>query len=314
MKNKTRLKTIIKITGRILLILSVFFVTYKIYKLGFDFSVVNNIPKIVGMTAVSLIFNVLSTLVLALAWGRWIVFFSSSKVNYSDAITIYGKSGIGKYLPGNVMHYVERNLFAAEYGLSQKKIAFSSVMEIAGQIVSAIVVSAFLLPMSYKRRIADVLHIDYKTVGMIVLLCFAIALIAVVLLIKKTKLRELLNGYKLSDFIFTSVSALLAGIICLLLNGGGMCALWIGLSENIPEPADIMLVLSSFSSAWVCGFVIPGAPGGIGVREAILTVLLEGVMEGPILAFLVIAHRVVCIIGDFMIYGIVCIHQLYSHK
>jgi len=34
------------------------------------------------------------------------------------------------------------------------------------------------------------------------------------------------------------------------------------------------LCVSGFSLAWVLGFVTPGAPGGVGVREAVFVVLV----------------------------------------
>ncbi len=308
MKNKN-IKLFIKIAGRILVILSVIFVAYKIYKLGFDLSVVEDVPKFTGMSLIALVFNMLSTLVLALAWGRWISFFSKSKVNKLDAVTIYGKSAIGKYLPGNIMHYVERNLFAAEYGLSQKKIALSTVMEIVGMIVSSVLLSIILLPTSDKLKISETLGFDLGLVGLTAVIVVALIIVFGVLLIRKTGLYNVLKEYKFSDFIVSFLLALLAGIACLLLNGGGMVALWIGLQDIVPGISDMRHILSSFSAAWVCGFVLPGAPGGIGVREAVLTVLLEDMVAGQILVFLIIAHRIICIIGDFAFFAMVSLHK-----
>ena len=74
MKNKT-LKNLVKTAGRILLVLSVFFVGYKIYNLGIDFSVVTDIPRFLFMAFLALVLNVLSTFIQALVWGRWISFF-----------------------------------------------------------------------------------------------------------------------------------------------------------------------------------------------------------------------------------------------
>ena len=120
--------------------------------------------------------------------------------------------------------------------------------------------------------------------------------------------------YKSSDCIFTILTALAAGSMCLLLNGGGMIALLIGLQDFSLDLFVAQRILSSFSTAWICGFVIPGSPGGIGVREAILTMLLEDLVDGPKLVFLIIAHRLVSIIGDFLFCVIVSIPNNIKHK
>ncbi len=297
------------------MILSVVFVVYKISRLGFNLSVVGNVPAFLGMSFLALVCNIISTFILALAWGRWIAFFSSSAIKYSDVITIYGKSSIGKYLPGNVMHYVERNLFAAEYGLSQKKIAVSSLMEIGGQVFSAIVISLILLPRSYVIKVIDILNGNYRNIiialfviGM--LLCIA----AAAFVIRKVNIKDVLKGYKASAFVLTLLTAIIGVSASLILNAVGMTSVWMSLKETVADADSIRQVISSYSAAWVCGFVIPGAPGGIGVREAILTLLLEGVMDGKILVFVIIAHRIITIIGDFAVFAIVTVRKTLTDK
>ncbi len=313
--NKGKASIILKTAGKILMILSVVFVVFKIYKLGFDLSVVSNVPKFLGMSFFALQCNILSTFVLALAWGRWISFFSSSKVNNADVITIYGKSSIGKYLPGNVMHYVERNLFATEYGLSQKKIAISSIMEIGGQVISAIIISLILLPKSFVVKIIEILNGNYRNVIiLIILIGLLICFIAFIFLIKKVNVKEVLSGYKVTDFIMTFMLAVIGVSVALMLNAIGMALVWMSMKDSMPDLDGLRVVVSSYSAAWVCGFVIPGAPGGIGVREAILTLLLEGMIDGPILVFLIIAHRIVTIIGDFSVFAMVTVRKTLTER
>jgi uncharacterized membrane protein YbhN (UPF0104 family) len=44
-------------------------------------------------------------------------------------LQVYVKTNIGKYLPGNLMHFVARNIVVHKQGLSHQKIAFSSFLE-----------------------------------------------------------------------------------------------------------------------------------------------------------------------------------------
>ena len=304
MKNKT-LKKLVKTAGRILLVLSVFFVGYKIYNLGIDFSVVTDIPRFLFMAFLALVLNVLSTFIQALVWGRWISFFSGTRVNKANALTIYGKSSIGKYLPGNVMHYVERNLFAAEYGLSQDKIAFSSVMEIIGQVMAAVLISVILLPKSFMQEVLRVVGDNSKTLIILVIIGISVLIAAAVFtVIKKVNVAKYLKEYKASDFIVTLIVTLIGSVVYLIMNGCGMVFLWTYCSGSVPGIENIRLIVSSYAAAWVCGFVIPGAPGGIGIREAVLSILL-GDITGGILMFMIIVHRLITIIGDFTVYLIV---------
>lgn len=66
---------------------------------------------------------------------------------------------------------------------------------------------------------------------------------------------------------------------------------------------DSALVLSSFAIAWSIGFITPGAPSGIGIREAILLLLLIPLSgEGPAL-ILALLFRLVTIGGDIGFYA-----------
>lgn len=61
-------------------------------------------------------------------------------------------------------------------------------------------------------------------------------------------------------------------------------------------------LVAGYIIAWVLGFVVPGAPGGIGVREFVLTLLLGNVVGKELILTLSILHRLITIIGDFMAY------------
>ena len=64
----------------------------------------------------------------------------------------------------------------------------------------------------------------------------------------------------------------------------------------------ILLIISGYIIAWVLGFIVPGAPGGIGVRELVITLLLGSVVGESMVVTLSVTHRLITIIGDFMAY------------
>jgi uncharacterized membrane protein YbhN (UPF0104 family) len=58
--------------------------------------------------------------------------------------------------------------------------------------------------------------------------------------------------------------------------------------------------LAGFALAWTAGLVVPGAPGGLGVFEAVLLVRLAAVVpEAPLLA-VVISYRLVSTLADLL--------------
>ena len=57
-----------------------------------------------------------------------------------------------------------------------------------------------------------------------------------------------------------------------------------------------------FSLAWVAGFIIPGAPGGIGVREVVLIFFLSPIIGEPEGIAVAIALRFVTLLGDIFFF------------
>jgi uncharacterized membrane protein YbhN (UPF0104 family) len=58
--------------------------------------------------------------------------------------------------------------------------------------------------------------------------------------------------------------------------------------------------LAGFALAWTAGLVVPGAPGGLGVFEAVLLLRLATVVpEAPLLA-VVISYRLVSALADLL--------------
>jgi hypothetical protein len=52
------------------------------------------------------------------------------------------------------------------------------------------------------------------------------------------------------------------------------------------------------AAAWLGGFVVPGAPAGLGVREAILTAGLELAGYGSTALTVAIGYRLITLAGD----------------
>jgi uncharacterized membrane protein YbhN (UPF0104 family) len=62
--------------------------------------------------------------------------------------------------------------------------------------------------------------------------------------------------------------------------------------------------IAIFSVAWVAGFLMPGAPGGVGVREGIIAIGLElFIAPGAALA-VALLHRALSVLGDALTFAL----------
>ncbi|MBD2231912.1 UPF0104 family protein [Phormidium tenue FACHB-1052] len=80
------------------------------------------------------------------------------------------------------------------------------------------------------------------------------------------------------------------------LRGVGFCLV---LSALTPLAAgDWPSTISAFSLAWLGGLVVPGAPGGLGVFEAIALSLLQGQFSAAVVLSAVVLYRVVSTLAE----------------
>lgn len=297
---KTIMKKLINIIGKIITVLSVLFIAAAIYRLGFDFTAVKNIPQFILMIFIGGIIICITVFLLGMAWGEWLNFFSKKKNSMRSIVCVYAKANIGKYLPGNVMHYVERNMFAGELGISQKKIALSSILEIAGQTGIAVVIAFCFSQNQLRQALVDLGAEAYIKYLMAAAFILPVVLLGLVIGFRK-KIKKILEGYTFSGFLLTLLKSVILYAIVLIAGGVILVALFVYMGGQ-PDFQVALQMVSAYIISWVLGFVVPGAPGGIGVREFVLTLLLGKVVGTELILTLSIMHRLTTIIGDFMAY------------
>jgi len=176
-------------------------------------------------------------------------------------LAIYGPAVIAKYLPGSVFQYVSRQALGATRGLSQGEMARSSVVEVLLHLAAAIGVAIAML-LANSPAVPVVLFAG----GLIVSLLARHAVVKAA-------------GLQCAFF------AAFAGIVLLLATA----------VFQVDEPVRLAAL---FLLAWLAGFLVPVAPGGIGVREAALLALAVPGESALLVALFAVTTRVVTIVGD----------------
>jgi len=225
----------------------------------------------------------LLSVLLVIAW-RWLCGGYATRPRMRDAYAVWARAQFAKYLPGNVLHFVGRQTLGRRTGTSQAALLWASVMETFGLLLAA---SVIVLPPAMSMGTA--------AVGLLVLLVSDRWLRRLPLI--GSRLAELprlqprrLPGLLLPPFLLYLVFLLANGLILFGLASGG----W---PEIDLDPAGL---IRAFAVAWLAGTLTPGASGGIGVREAVLTLELGPVMGHGNVAALAILLRSVTVGGDLL--------------
>lgn len=202
-------------------------------------------------------------------------------ISLRDGLKIGLVAQIGKYLPGNVAHYAGRGALATQIGISLKSSGISTAIEL-GSAISAVILVAGIGLLFDPRPLAWLPRVSLS----------GIAILAAVLIG--------LVGTWLWLFRRGARGALLAGpVLCLsasfLLSSLSLYAL----TQALGFPGlTVPVALGAFTLAWGAGFVVPGAPAGLGVREAVLLTMLSPTLGTGPAVVITLLHRLITAIVD----------------
>lgn len=222
--------------------------------------------------------------------------------------TIYAIAQFGKYLPGNVGQHVGRVAIATAAGIPAATVLSTMLIEllwVAG-------VGAILTMMSVALFVGDdaafQLHLNPAY-----LICAAILLPAApwigVLLLNRwfPELARKLAGSG-SIVLPRFRTAMAVGLLILL------CFLTFGvilkLQAEVVFSANNVQILELtclFAAAWLAGFLVPGAPGGLGVRELAMVLLLSPTLGESVAVGLGLTLRLITTLGDFSVFIFGCV-------
>ena len=308
MKDKINLKRLMKLTGNIIVIAALAFIVKKFADMDID-------PKSFRSTGVIVSLAVgaaVQTLLIVLGCYPWLVFtqsLSGRKIPFSAAMPVYTKSNIYKYLPGNVFQYVGRNKLAADMKISHVDVACATVFDIAFCVISTGIVSVVLLG----GAIAELLE-KYGRNLVIAAVCIiaAAAVLGIFVFIKfREKLGEYLSRYS-KAFSRRNFPKLLSGALYYFFNAILSAAMYFTALKMIlgseAEISELLTLTGAFMFAWIIGFVTPGAPGGIGIREGVM-IFVSGDKFADKIVLFVLVMRVSSVVADIFAF---VIGRIYS--
>lgn len=202
-------------------------------------------------------------------------------------------SQIGKYAPGNIAHHLGRAALAGHRGVPVMTTAKVSLMEIAAAVAAASLVTTVMGAMS-PTAWTLLRRVPLGDPRLLALLGVA-ALIGVLSVYGfKSWLRRAQRELSWGRTLLAGSTRML-GCYALSFLFAGLS--YYAVARAFAPAANPALCVAAYALAWVVGFITPGAPAGLGVRETILVVATGGAL-GPAAVSIAIVHRLVTAVGD----------------
>lgn len=275
--------------GSALSILAVIFIVAKLREYGSEIDYSLSASLFVSIIILSFIYCA-SNLLLVFSWRDLLRHFGVT-IDTRLALKLYGESQLAKYVPGNIFHFVGRQVLGQERGLAAWPLGKSSLWEIGLLIASGCLFSILLIPRVYPEM------------PIILTLMVFIVAVFVASWVSNRWLSRLVAQVICRNTVFLIMSALIFLIILLLV-----------IPVNFMQSQQIVIVCGAYVIAWLIGLITPGAPAGVGVREIVLYSLLHSIVKESDLLTAIVFGRIITVAGDFLFYLIAMFAKARSAK
>ena len=230
-----------------------------------------------SILALALLYG-LANLLPASSWQKLLAQFGVYTTRWW-AIRVYGVSQLAKYIPGNIFHLAGRQATGMSAGVSGGILVKTTFWELGlftvsgalyGWLVLPLLLTGFPLPLSI-----------CLWAGMVLLVAY---------LLHQIIGREVAVSFFM-EVLFLAFSGGMFAALLALIGGGSEIHLqtW-------------LLIGGAYIIAWLAGFITPGAPAGLGIREMVLLLLLKGFVNEADLLMAVLSGRLITVTGDLLFF------------
>lgn len=225
------------------------------------------------------------SVLLAFAWVVLVRVASDAHPRVRPLLRGHLRAQVAKYLPGNVFHFAYRHVAARREGVSHASLAAALGLEAAFLLTAAAMIALGVAADPHLDALVPWARRSIAFVPVFALLAWmALSYVAPRFGVPRAPLSRRAPGLAVVlaiDFAF------------FVLAGTALRAL-----HPHPDALPFSAWCGWLSLAWIVGYVTPGAPAGIGLREAVLALGLAPTLGESEALALALLYRLVTSIAD----------------
>jgi len=223
-----------------------------------------------------------------------------NELNFFQSIAVVNASGLFKYLPGRIWTFTAQLVWLKKYDISKPIILYVNLICIAGSIIVSL-----YLGLTYLALYTNLLSIKVIILLSIALVLFNVAyitwnsllmnkLIVLAGRLLKKEIQPLNNSKSLVLFIQ------FVYICSWALMGFGSYFLAKGIGLDIPSES-MFAILASMSISWFIGSLAIISPGGLGIREGIMLLMLNNIVNIQTALIFPILSRIMYLVSEALL-------------
>ncbi len=292
MKNKS---AYIKYIGNGLTVLAIILIIKKLLSYDLDYKMLFQ-PATMAIFIICVFAYALNVILSTIPWMKMVEIISGKKMPFITTMFVNVRSNLLKYIPGNVFQYIGKNELAIKCSIGHGQVATATVLDVIVMLVTALILGSLCIKDYFFTVIKTYVSVKYVVAlgaGAAILFFF------VVLLIIKKKLQEKIllilrnktNPKKLAVCVFYYI------LQNLWVGAVYMTVLFV-ISGNSFREIPVLLIMGANIISGVIGFVVPGAPGGLGIREVVMILITQGMFDESVIMLSSVVYRIISVISD----------------
>ena len=303
------MKKYLKLAGNILMIISLIYLSIMMYNIGIDIK--NYLNKAVIVSSFWIVFYLFILLFLSPFNFKIILdLISGVNNNFIKVYSYYYKANLYKYIPSNVIQYLARNELALDGVLKHSDVAFASFLEIV-----CVSIASFLCAIVFSRHFVLLWIAENESlIPMIVVVIMSLLILGfIVSRLFKEQLSKFILLYK-SLFKCKNLLRIIIVIFIYMvsLTLGAMLYVQVLGMFSVSISSEIYFqVLGLYIFAWIIGFATPGAPGGIGIREAVMIYFFSNIFSASVITLSACMYRLLSIASELLAF---CLSMILIKK
>lgn len=250
--------------------------------------------KLWFLSAVYFILMVLMQLALAEGWIA-LLRFNGAQLTRKQSYPTFFLPNLGKYIPGKVVFVLGRIELVHRYGGTRRIGVSSFAIENTLLIISAAFLSLPIIQIFYA------VPVEYMSGAVVLALVCWVTIVFIIPRISGLVLRAVPQHLKSDEYApnltwTNSFSLAIYYLLVWVLYGVAGYFLTTSLFEV--KSAHIVMISSAFIASWLAGYLSFITPGGLGVREGMLVILLSGILDPGAAGFLALISRFLWMLAE----------------
>lgn len=290
-------KILPKVLGTAIIIVIIAYLSKKLYLSWSEipFETISFNYKFLILSFVGLFFSFLCALT---SW-QIILFSLGAKIGFKKSWWVITGSYLAKYIPGHVWSIGGRMYLCKKEGISEKISGAGMLLEMISLLLAALLASLLYIPSIISKGFSSWMLVLLSFIPISLIMLFTPLLNIILKLtaryvFKKEISLEIKKSWLGLNLLIYVINVVVQGVAFFLL-----------ILSIFPLPVgNLPAVIGLYNGAWAAGFLSFITPGGLGVREGAVALLLKSYMPFPMAIIIAGISRLWVMIFEIIIAGI----------